>query len=80
LVGRNFALIPAEALWADASQSLIVSVLAAGDELEAKINVLLLLKDQTAENEVSAIEAGKVTRLEFESSMVERGQVSKIWT
>jgi hypothetical protein len=33
----------------------------------------LLLKDETAENEVPAIEAGEVTGFELESGVVERG-------
>ena len=79
LIGGYLARIPAEAVRADAGQSLVVGVLAAGDELKAEVNVLLLLKDEAAEDEVPAIEAGKVTGTKFERSVVESGQVGEIW-
>ena len=79
LIFGHLARIPAKAVRANAGQSLVVGVLAAGDELKAKVDVLLLLKDEAAENEVSAIEAGKVAGIKFERSVVESGQVGKIW-
>jgi hypothetical protein len=75
LVLGHFARIPAKALRTNAGQSLVVGVLAAGDKLEAEVDVLLLFQDEAAENEVSAIEAGEVARFEFECGVVERGQV-----
>ena len=78
LIGGYLARIPAEAVRADAGQSLVVCVLAAGHELKAEVNILLLLKDEAAENEVSAVEAGKVTGIELERSVVESGQVGQV--
>ena len=75
LIGGHFARIPAKPFGADAGQSLVVSVLAAGDKLEAEINVLLFFQDEAAENEVAAVEAGKVAGFELECGVVERGQV-----
>jgi len=78
LIFGHLARVPAKAIRANASQSLVVGVLTAGDELKAKVNVLLFLKDEAAEDEVSAIEAGKVTGIEFERSVVESGQVGEV--
>jgi hypothetical protein len=75
LVLGHFARIPAKALRPNAGQSLVVSVLATGDKLEAEIDVLLLLQNEAAEDEVAAVKAGEVARFEFECSVVERGQV-----
>ena len=61
LAARDSPFVPAETVGADASQSLVVGVLAAGDQLEAEVDVLLLGQDQAAEDEVAAVEAGEVT-------------------
>jgi hypothetical protein len=45
LIGRHSSLVPAEALRANANQGLVVSVLAAGDELQAEVDVLLFFQD-----------------------------------
>ena len=66
LVFGYLARIPGKAIGADAGQSLVVGVLAAGDELKTKVDVPLLLKDEAAEDEVSAVEAGKVAGREDE--------------
>jgi hypothetical protein len=79
LVLGHLARIPAEALGANASQSLVVGVLAAGDELKAEINVLLLLEDEATEDEVSTIKAGEVAGFERECGVVKAGQVGEIW-
>ena len=75
LVLGHFACIPAKALRTNAGQGLVVGVLATGDKIEAEIDILLLLQNEAAENEVPAIEAGEVARFEFECGVVERGQV-----
>lgn len=58
LISRDFALIPTEPFGTDAREGLVVSVFAAGDELEAKVDVFLLFEDEAAEDEVAAVEAG----------------------
>jgi hypothetical protein len=80
LISGHFAVVPSEAFRTNASQSLVVSVFAAGDELEAEVDVLLFFEDEASENEVSAIEAGKVAGLEDERGVVVGGQVGEIRT
>jgi hypothetical protein len=41
LISRHFAVVPSEAFRTNASQSLVVSVFAAGDKLETEVDVLL---------------------------------------
>lgn len=71
LVGWHFAGIPGEGFRTDAGQSLVVCVLAAGNELETKVDVLLFFKNKAAQNEVSAVEAGEVAGFENQRSVVE---------
>jgi hypothetical protein len=42
LIGRHFAVIPSETFGTNARQSLIVSILATSDKLQAEVDVLLL--------------------------------------
>ena len=79
LVLGHFACIPAKALRTNAGQGLVVGVLATGDKIEAEIDILLLLEDEATEDEVSAVEAGKVAGFELEGGVVEGCQVSEVW-
>ena len=73
LVSWYLAGIPREGLGTNAGQSLIVSVLTAGDEFEAKVDVLLFFEDEATKNEVPAIEAGEVARSKDQSGVIEGG-------
>ena len=79
LVGWHFAGIPGEGFRTDAGQSLVVCVLAAGNELETEVDVLLFFEDKATKNKISPIEAGQVTGFEDQCSVVECSQVSEVW-
>ena len=78
LVRRNSALVPTEPFRPDAGQGLVVGVLAAGNELEAEIDVFLLCQHQAAEDEVAAVEAGYVAGSKAEGFGVIGGEVGQI--
>lgn len=58
VIGGSAVGDPAEDLGADACKGTNVGIVAAVDELQAKINVFLLFESEAAEDERSAIEAG----------------------
>lgn len=58
VIGSGAVGDPAEDLGADACEGTDVGVVAAVDELQAKINVFLLFEGEAAEDERSAIETG----------------------
>lgn len=60
LIGRHTILVPSETFRPDASEGLVVGVFAAGDELEAEVDVFLRVEHEAAEDEVAAVEAGEV--------------------
>lgn len=60
LVGGQGGGVPGEGLRADSGQGGDVGVVAAVDEREAEVDIVLAVEDFAAEEEVAAIEAGEV--------------------
>lgn len=60
LVGRHTLLVPSETFRSNTRESLGVGVFAAGDEVEAEVDVFLRVEDEAAQDEVAAVEAGEV--------------------
>ena len=57
VVGSSGVGDPSELFWSDSSGVLGIGILAAVHECQTKVNVLLLVQDETSENEVSSVEA-----------------------
>jgi len=54
--------LPAEALWSDACRGADVGLVAALDELEAEVDVFLLVERQTTQDETTSVEASNCSR------------------
>jgi hypothetical protein len=66
LIRGNATSVPRKSLGSNASQGLVVGVLASIDKLKAKVDILLLVQDKAAQDEVATVEAGKMAGIELE--------------
>ena len=78
LIRRNGRRVPAEGFRPDHGSRVGVGVVAAVDERETEVNVLLLLENLASEDEVAAVETGQVLRRVDKGVVVERGEESQV--